>query len=500
MAVEPYAGLGLDAYFETDQKHSVIVIGQAGLDRFIASSRSIQEKLVSIPVQDRMKVVCGLGEMLARETKEGRFQDVLSELATSTGYSEKLIEGELTYIPYILSSDNLLKCLKGSLIGAPSSLNDFTEISLNEYVWHLPAGPSMIVSSGNSIIPTIFPTAISLITGNATLLRPSLSNYSGVVEVFRILDRLPESAARDAMREALAISYYPHDSKVLKFALAQARMGVINFWGGGSARAVIKKSVSENPHNPRFIVNGPMTGIALIDSGSASYQNAEGLALNVALYNQQLCSSPTIVVFEGKIEQAEEFAQEVATSLDIIGSTMPMGTEDVDHYSLHGARKCIQIKGSKVLSSMDESNPWTIIVSRDNSVLDGMVAKIPKMGFHARKRFIEIVAVDSFDNGLGLIASLPKLKAFEGIDRVQTVGMAVMDEKTGHIMRRLALMGVYRSIPLTGMFMRSATEPYDGLSLPALFTYTSYARRKDILTHSQIEGLFHGADPANRTV
>jgi hypothetical protein len=255
MVIEPYAGLELDTYFENIGTEPVKVIGRGGLDRFLASSRSIQETLVSIPVIDRIAVLNELGATLAEELKGRKFQELVVGLAVSTGYSERLIEGELAFIPSILSSESLVNCLKGSLIGAPSSLNDFTEISDSESIWHLPAGPSLIVSSGNSIIPTIFPTAISLVTGNATLLKPSLSNYAGVVEIFRILDRLPQSSARDALREGLAISYYPHDSSVLKFALGQARMGVINFWGGGSARAAIKKLVGDNPHHPRFIVN-----------------------------------------------------------------------------------------------------------------------------------------------------------------------------------------------------------------------------------------------------
>ncbi len=453
MAIEQYSGLDLDTTIERVGPGSVRVISRSGLGRFLAESRSLQERLVSVPVQERLEVLDAFGIMLEGDLREGKFEGLIEGLATSTGYSERLISGELAFIPSVLSSGSLMKCLRSSMVGAPSSLEGFTEIGENEHIWHLPVGPALIVSSGNSIIPTIVPTVISVLTGNATILRPSRSNCAGVVGVFRILDRLHPSVARDAIREALAVSYYAHDSPVLRFALSEAQFGVINFWGGGLARSSIKRMVDDNPHRPRFFVNGPMTGMALIDAASANDENAGGLALNVALYNQQLCSSPTIVLFEGNINQAIDYAIKVASNLDVIGSAMPMESDAVDAYSLHGARRFLQVKGSKVFSSKDAANPWTIAVSEGRSLLDGMVSAFPAMNIHGRKRFIEIVVLDSIEKGFELITSLPASKAFEGIDRVQSVGIAISEGKMEQVKRRLALMGVYRTVPIPGMFM-----------------------------------------------
>jgi hypothetical protein len=183
-------------------------------------------------------------------------------------------------------------------------------------------------------------------------------------------------------------------------------------------------------------------------------------------------------VFEGGKVQALDFAKDVAMSLAIIGAEMPMKSGDHDPYTLHGARRHLQIQGSKVISSQDGSNPWTVVISEGRSVLDGMVSRFPSMNFYGRKRFIEIISVDSIEKGLAIIASLPTLKAFEGIDKVQTVGVA-LGEKQEMVTGKLALMGVFRVIPIGGMFLRSAFEPYDGVGLPALFTFTSYRRKTD---------------------
>jgi hypothetical protein len=489
MTIEPYSGQELDTSMEYPGGVPAKVISRSGLERFLESSRTIQERLMSIPVLDRIHVIGRLGDRLTERMEQGDLQEMMDGLSVSTGYSERLIEGELAFIPAFLSSDNMIRCFKASLVGAPSSLDGFTQVNNNESIWHLPAGPSMIVSSGNSIIPTVVPTVVSLLSGNATILKPSLLNCIGVVEIFRTLDSLSPSAARDALREALAISYYSHDSPVLRYALGQAKMGVINFWGGGQARTSIKELVMENPNHPRFFANGPMTGAILIDAESASKQNAEGLAMNIAMYDQQLCSSPTVVMFDGDVGQAVQFAQRVATGLDDIGSTMPMKENAVDNYSLHGAGRYIQIKGSRVFRSSDLSNPWTVVISDKKSVLDEMVLRFPSMNFHGRKRFIEIVAVDSIETGIDILVSLPKSKAFEGIDRVQTVGIALAEEKMEQALRTMALKGVYRSVPLRGMAMRSSIEPYDGTALPSLFTYTSYVRKKDIFPNGEVNSV-----------
>jgi hypothetical protein len=490
MAIEPYSGLELDTTTEAPGGVPIKVISRSGLEHFLRSSRAIQEKLMSIPIMERIQVAGRLGDKLTERIEEGSLQELMVDLTVSTGYSERLIEGELAFIPAFLSSENLARCFNASLIGAPLSLDGFTPVNNNESIWHLPAGPSMIVSSGNSIIPTVVPTIISLVSGNATLLKPSLSNCAGVVEIFRTLDRLSPSVARDAVREALAISYYSHNSPMLRYALSEAKIGVINFWGGGQARASIRKMVTENPNNPRFFVNGPMTGAVLIDAESASDLNAESLALNIALYDQQLCSSPTIVLFVGGSDRAFEFAKKVASSLKEIGSTMPIKEDVVDDYALHGARRYLHIKGSKVLSSSDPSNPWTIVISDGKSALDDMVVIFPAMNFHGRKRFIEIVTVDSPETGMEFLVSLPTKKAFEDIDKVQTVGIALAQGKMEQTLHGLALKGVFRSVPLRGMAMRSSIEPYDGTALPALFTYTSYLRKKDIFPNGQVNDIF----------
>jgi len=490
MPIEPYAGLELETYSESAGGETVKVISRGGLDHFLSASTSVQRGLTAVPITERLAILEKVGVEFEADLQAGKLELSVDELSISTGYSERLIRGELAFIPSVLSSANLLKCLKGSLIGAPSSLNGFTDIGNGEWIWHLPAGPSLIVSSGNSIIPTIVPTALSLVTGNSTILKPSLSNCIGVVEVFRNLDQLPASEARDAMREALVISYFQHDSPVLRFALREAKIGVINFWGGGQARAAIKRMVEENPNRPRFHVNGPMTGAAVIDAGAASEQNATGLALNIALYNQQLCSSPTVVTFIGKTDQAAMFADSVGKALDDIGPEMPMDSNDLDPYSLHGARRYLQIKGSQVLSSKDEANPWTIVISGGRSNLDGMVDRFPGMSFYGRKRFVEIISVDSMKDGLDIIAGLPRCKAFEGIDKVQTVGVALSPGNLESAPRELALAGIFRIVPIMGMFMRSAFEPYDGLGFPSLFTYTSYMRKDDSFAGSEIDRLF----------
>ncbi len=65
---------------------------------------------------------------------------------------------------------------------------------------------------------------------------------------------------------------------------------------------------------------------------------------------------------------------------------------------------------------------------------------------------------------------------------MQTVGLAVPDDRQDAISRSLARIGVYRIVPVGDMYMRSALEPYDGISLALPFTYTVYRRDRNRLT------------------
>jgi hypothetical protein len=462
--------------------HHIAELTSKGVDQALATSSAVQEKLSSLSLQSRLDVIDAMGKAWYRDYEEGVFDGLRADLAKSTGYSENLIDLELSLVPSVLSASNLERNLMASLIGGPAALERFKEVDAYESFLHRPAGPVFIISSGNSIVPTLIPTVLSLVTGNLTFLKPSLANYDGVLAVLRTIERVPPSPAQEAMRRALVVSYLSHDSPALDHVLTRSAVGVINFWGGEPARSVVAKKVAENRHRPRLIINGPLTGVAWVEQDAVSEDAADGLALNMLLYDQQLCSSPTACVFIGEMAKAKDFASRLAEHLDRIGLDFPMPLDEGRLFALNNYRRALQLGGASVLSSRRAENPWTVVISKGSSSLAKAMSQFPGMGLHARRRFIEMVVLEDEAGGLRLISELQSDPAFQGIDKVQTVGLAVTDDHQDALSRSLAMAGVYRIVPVGDMYMRSALEPYDGISLALPFTYTVYRRDRNRMT------------------
>jgi hypothetical protein len=420
-----------------------------------------------------------LGEVWKQRMMDGELDAVKGELAAATGYPKKLIDLEFSLVRKVLDSEEIRANLDGSLVGGAEALESYVELREGEGIRHLPAGPTFIISSGNSIIPTLIPTVISLVSGNFTMLKPSISNYQAVVEVFAGLEGLmSKSPAAHLMARSLSINYMGHNSQSLEEALGKGDFGVVNFWGGEPARSEIGQKLSRNRHHPRLFVNGPLTGIAIIGGSRADESAAKGLALNMILYEQQLCSSPTMAFFIGGYEESLRFASLVRDHLDAIGSQYPIEQSNDALFVRNSAQKVMLFQGSKVLRSSSLQNPWTLVMSNGRSNLEAAVESFPSFNVHVRRRFLEMVVLNSTNKLAALVAQLPSMKAFRDVDKVQTMGMALPDDLRNEVLWSLSPSGIYRFVPIEDMFMRSASEPYDGIPLASIFTYAVYQREK----------------------
>lgn len=441
------------------------------LQPLLANAAELQQAIANLPLKERLEAIRLLGEAWQENLERGRLEALKRELHEATGYSPQLLELEMEFVTEVLNPENIIKLLDHTLIGGSRSLEEPVEVSKGEYLRNLPAGPALIIGSGNSLIPPLIPTTISLVIGNFTILRPSIANFKAVREVYRPLQDLHGD---NPLRQALAVSYFAHESRNLKALLEKAPLGIINYWGGEPGRTAVSRLLLSNPHRPRLIVNGPMTGFAIIDSANATTETAEKLALETVLYDQQLCSSPTQAAFVGSKSEAIDFAEKLAASLDKTGRQHPLKLESLP-YPLFIMRRSLELAGAKVYGSTDPSNPWTVVLSEGQSTLQKLPANtiIP---FYARKRFLEIIVVPTIKEALDLVVALPRNPAYAGVDRVQTLSLAVTGENLKQILSNIHRIGVYRAVPLGESYLRTPSEPYDGVSLPQAFSYTAYIR------------------------
>jgi len=464
----------------------VMELSPSALRELVSSAGKVQAELSSIPIDDRLQVIEHIARRWKQKLDNGDFEELKKEMSASTGYSPALMETELSFVPAVLGAANIRKNLDASVQGGADALHKFVEMDETEMFRHVPVGPVLIISSGNSIVPTLIPTVVSLVTGNLTVLKPSIANYRGVCEVFQLLAEVPDSRAARAVRSALVVSYFGHDSPSLKEALEELPMGMVNFWGAEPARTVVANMVGRNHNHPRFFVNGPFTGMAIIEEGVEILQAADDLALDVVLYDQQLCSSPTTGVFIGSYERAKEFLKVAGERLDETGAEFPLPPDQDRLFVLQGARRFIQMDGGMVLSSKGPENPWTLVLSKGRSSLGGLAAQFPAFNLFARRRFLEIVVVPDVEGAVELLRSLPDHPAFKGIDGVQSVGLAVTDGSRQRCVDLLVGAGVHRILPLGDMFMRGAVEPYDGVTMSSLFTRIVYWRQANAALEGQL--------------
>jgi len=457
----------------------------SALREIVANAPRAQAELSSIPIDDRLQVIEQLARIWKGRLDEGAFESLKKDLSDSTGYSQALMGTELSFVPAVLSARNIRKNLDASVQGGADALYRFVEMDETEMLRHVPVGPVLIISSGNSIVPTLIPTVISLITGNLTILKPSIANYRGVCEVFKLLEEVPDTKAARALRSALVISYFGHDSPALRMALEELPIGTINFWGAEPARTIVANKVAKNPHHPRFFVNGPYTGMAVIEEGVDLQQAADDLALDVVLYDQQLCSSPTTCAFVGRYETAKELLRFAGERLDEAGKEFPLRPDQDRLFTLQGVRRFVQMEGGVVMSSKSPENPWTLVLSKGRSSLTGLAAQFPHFNLFARKRFLEIVVVQEAQGAVDLLRSISGHPAFRGIDGVQSVGLAVPEGSMERYVDLLVGAGVHRILPLGDMFMRGAVEPYDGVPMSSLFTRIVYWRKANASPEGQ---------------
>ncbi|MEM2661071.1 MAG: aldehyde dehydrogenase family protein [Nitrososphaeria archaeon] len=470
----------LDVLVKDVNGYRIFEVSESYFRKNFSNFKKIQEDLSSTPIFERLEVLSKVGQVWDIKLQRGQFDEVKGKLAKSTGYSENLIDLEFSFIPILFDSNNIRKNLEFSFKNI-EGLHKFIEVDDGEFYRYFPSGPIFIISSGNSIIPPLIPTTLSLVTGNMTILKPSLTNYVGVVKVLEILkDVAKNSKVAERMINALLVSYFTHDSPALKYLLKEGNIGVINFWGGEPARTEVGKLVSENPNHPRFLVNGPLTGVAVIDEETADDDTAWGFAYNIILYDQQLCSSPTSAIFIGSTENALDFAVKVTRHLDEIGGEYRISLSESENIILHGVRRSLQLNGANVFYSKNFDNPWTVVVSKEKNALDSVIKYFPQYNIYRRKRFIEIQVVDNVEKVFHEIERVPLREAFKGVDKVQTVGLAVSQKNLEHILENVVKTGVYRIVPLADMFMRSAIEPYDGTILASAFTNTIYYRNKNL--------------------
>jgi len=446
----------------------------------------MQGELRDTSVYDKLEAIAAVGKLWENSNNERRMklQNILPE---TTGYHPNMIDFELMAIPEILKGKELAEYLDNPMCfyGGGKVLDGYVEVAEGQHVIANPRGPVFIIGAGNSTVPPVYSMLISLLTNNFTILRPSFANYAGLYEIMKSFEDAENSSnvssdVKDILRKmsnASVVSYMSHDSKAYEYLLKEADLGAVNFWGGGPALSVIKRMMAENPNNPKLIINGPLTGVAVVDGNYTKddqTKTAKGLAFDTILYRQQLCNSPTEAHFIGSYEDAKGFGEIFSHMLDEHDKSLPGELSEAQIYNTQVIRRSLKRAGSKVFMPDDGTARWTVVVSKDQSNIDNVTNNSNHFSIYQRPVFLEIVAVPELDGSLTKIEELPHRKCYQGVEKAQTVGYAMDERSAKDFAKELSKIGIYRVVPVGQMYYRTAYEPSDGEYLARELTFLSY--------------------------
>jgi hypothetical protein len=186
------------------------------------------------------------------------------------------------------------------------------------HVRAFPLGVIAQILAGNVFLGGAIALSRSLLTRNATLLKLS-SEDSGFTALF--VRALREADPREVLSRSLVVASWNSREQHLNDVVRAEADGIV-VWGGAAAVAAYPSERCRG----RVIHYGPRLGVGLVLAGSDLGQVLPALAWDVALWEQQACSSPRLLLVEDASpphDLARQVARGLANALKQLRTSMP---------------------------------------------------------------------------------------------------------------------------------------------------------------------------------
>ncbi len=176
------------------------------------------------------------------------------------------------------------------------------------------------VVAGNVLPPTLVMLLRGWLLGAAQWLRPAAREPLFAACLLALLaERVPKIAA------CTALLWWPHEDPGAKSVLAGA--DVVTVQGDDATVASLRAHIAALPHPPCFVGYGARWSGAVVSAAAQTPATAAALALDVSLFDQQGCLSPTLVFAERGAGLAAWCAH-VADALAACQARLPRGSID----------------------------------------------------------------------------------------------------------------------------------------------------------------------------
>lgn len=394
--------------------------------------------LANIPVRKIIKIIDSACKNWLNP--EYKLRKITRELLPSLcRYSPAMIDYGIPLMLRNFSEENLLAVLKRELL-YPDVLDGFVKDSLGRYRAY---GPSVVthVCAGNIPGVSISSIIYALLAKSANFVKASFGD-----PLFPVLFVQSLAEVEPEIGKCCAVCWWNRDEVSLT-EIALKKSDLVVAYGTDDTIKNIKEKTSCG-----FIGYGNKVSFGVIARESLkNYKRlAQGVAQDVAIFDQQGCLSPHLyyVETEGEIFP-QEFAAQVAIALEEIQKSIPPSSltigDAAEIHQLRGSVEFQKISGKPMqLWTSPKGIQWTVLYEED-----------PTFRLSCLNRVVWIKPVTN-------IETIPKLLE-SWKPYLQTVGVSIPEKRLIPFAEEMGRLGVNRFCPIGKMQSPGPGWHHDGL-------------------------------------
>lgn len=398
--------------------------------------------------------------------------EILPEL---TMFSEEMINEGFGVISSICSRKSLERRISGEL-GSLAVL-DQGEFRPHQNFRLRAIGGKVVVhlTAGNVFVGAVDSLISGIITKNANILK-----MSRVDPVFPLLflESIKENDPAGLIWPQQAAVLWKGGDASIEVPMLSAPVTVI-FWGGFEALKSVKGMIGAST---RLIENGPRYSFAIIEGRRVKkeipHSLIKGLALDIARWDQQACSSPHVVyVIDSEIKTVHQIAEALFDEMLNLSEELPVGKLSFDEK--------VEIRKVRDIATMHEARCEGRLICPEKFSFSIIIENNPEFKISCLNRTVFCKPVKSLDAIFEHIRPLA--------DYLQTVGLYCLPDTSEKLQDELLAAGAKRITDIGGMSEGHDGAPHEGsFLLRQLVDWVSIETREN--TEAKVEALLQKID------
>jgi phenylacetate-coenzyme A ligase PaaK-like adenylate-forming protein len=304
------------------QRIPAVPLEPGAVNDVLVQARAAQLRAAQVSIADLLTVLGRVSRLWANPEHPLR-RRAERELPGQIAFSPAMVEEGLKAVVHLCSRRSLEQRMAGEL-GTPAALDGWVPRPGSRFdLRAVPRGPVLHLAAGNVFVGAVDSLVSGIVTKNANVLK--MSHADPLFPVL-FLESLQECDPEGLIWPNQAILRWKGGDQAVETPLLTADLTVV-FWGGREALAAIQSRIGPGT---RLIENGPRYSFAVAEGAvlrcSPPERYLEGLARDVAMWDQQACSSPHVVyVIDTDDEVVFRLMDDLVKPLRNLARTLPLG-------------------------------------------------------------------------------------------------------------------------------------------------------------------------------